>query len=203
MGGGKKAKPNRVPVPLSDLELHFQDQLHFLRKSIRDFDDGDRAEFRRMAVALRVLLHERPPTSHALIKQVGIGEASFESYARPLDDKNLISEFSLALVQMSEAGVALLPMLDHGLGGPRQLSLTDWWNEPVLRDMHRRKFTRGEIIRAVANQDGGAHVDPHIDEAYHHLAKEHSIGVVGGPRAERSHLSTLKKCICGIWLGKR
>ena len=66
------------------------------------------------------------------------------------------------------------------------MTLHDWWNERVLRDDHRHHFTRRDIILTVANQDGGAHVDPEIDEAYHRLANEHSIGFISvGPDGQK------------------
>ena len=35
------------------------------------------------------------------------------------------------------------------------------------------------MIRSVANQDGGAHVDPTLEEAYHRLVNEYTWGLVG------------------------
>ena len=58
-------------------------------------------------------------------------------------------------------------------------------NEPVLRDDRRHLFTRWDFIAVVANQNGGAHIDPEIDEPYHRLVNDKSIGMVHvGPDGE-------------------
>ena len=180
-----KPRPPRVAVPLGKIEEHFLEQLRLLKKSAAEFDAGDTGEFRRMAVAMRVLVHDTS-ASHSLIKQVGLSNAKFVTSAMPINEANMLSEFSLALVHLSGDGARLLPKLGDTPFSPRDMSLNDWWNEPVLRDNHRHHFTRHDIVSTVANQDGGAHVDPEIDQAYHRLANEHSIGVISvGPDGEK------------------
>ena len=49
----------------------------------------------------------------------------------------------------------------------------DWWNE-INFDDKKNKFTRRDIVTYVANQDGGAHVDPELDESYATLTKMNS-----------------------------
>lgn len=175
----------RVAVSSDKIEEHFVEQLRLLKKSAAEFDAGDKGEFRRMALAMRVLVHNTGKSS-SLIKQVGLADAKFVSSARALREANLLSEFSLAYIRISAAGAHLLPTFGDTPLPPRDMALNDWWNEPVLRDNHRHNFTRADIITTVANQDGGAHVDPEIDEAYHRLANEHSIGMIsGGPGGEK------------------
>lgn len=176
---------SRVPVPLSTIEQRLVEQLSFLRKSASEFDAGDTSEYQRMAVALRILLHDRPPSSKSLLAQLGLTEVPFASTAYPIDDKNMLSQFSLAIMTLGSGGGALRPRLDIGPFPPRWISFDNWWREPVLRDKNRHDFTRADFISIVANQDGGAHVDTHIDQAYNRLANEHSIGwQVRGPSAE-------------------
>ncbi len=42
----------------------------------------------------------------------------------------------------------------------------EWWKETILDDRRGIEFTRERLIRVMANQDGGAHVDPGIDADY-------------------------------------
>ncbi len=51
----------------------------------------------------------------------------------------------------------------------------DWWNE-IIFDDKKNKFTRRDIVTYVANQDGGVHVDPELDESYATLTKMNSLG---------------------------
>lgn len=47
----------------------------------------------------------------------------------------------------------------------------EWWNAVILDDEHGIIFTRRDIVLAVCNKDGGAHVDPELDEPYVKLEK--------------------------------
>lgn len=174
-----------VSVPRSDLEERLVEQLNFLRKSMRDFDDGDTSEFRRMSVALRILLH-KSRTSLPLVEQLNLETIGVVSYAAPLRSKNLLSEFCLSMLVIGADSARLVPTLASGPNPPRMVSLDTWKNEPVLRDDHRHVFSRWDIVTSVANQDGGAHVDGKINEAYFRLAKENSIGLIQiGPNGEK------------------
>jgi hypothetical protein len=175
----------KVPVSPSKIDEKFDDQLSFLRKSIAEYDAGDTSEYQRMALAIRILLHETKK-SHSLRLQAGLQEALFVSMAQPINKKNLVAVFRLALVEVSGKGAQLKPILDTlGFLAPRLLKFSDWWSEPVLRDNHQHFFRRRDIVLAVADMDGGGHVDPEIDEAYHRLANENSIGLLSvGPDGE-------------------
>ncbi len=181
----RNSPTNSVTVQQSDLEQRLVEQLNFLRKSMRDFDDGDTSEFRRMSVALRILLH-KSRNSSPLVEQVDLASIGFASYAVPIREKDLLSEFCLSLIAMSADGAKLIPVLGAGPNPPRTVSLDAWKSEPVLRDDNRHVFSRWDIVMSVADQDGGAHVDGKINEAYHRLSKEHSIGFIqSGPNGEK------------------
>ena len=64
-------------------------------------------------------------------------------------------------------------------GGPflsSEVSFTKWWEGTVIRDGSGQLFTRRDLILAMANKEGGSHVDPQLDEAYASLARFHSQG---------------------------
>jgi hypothetical protein len=183
-GGGdmnktsKRPERRKIAVGANEIEEQFQDQLGFLEKSAKAFDAGESSEYRRMAVALRILLWHRPPNSHSLVQQVGLGNASFESTGIQINSRNLLTDFGLALTNLTDGGARLQPILDDSPIKSRWIALDDWLAEPVLRDNHRHLFTRIDFIRYVADQDGGAHVDPAMDEPYHRLVNENSIGLI-------------------------
>ncbi len=52
----------------------------------------------------------------------------------------------------------------------------NWWNDPVLKDNRGRKFCRRELVLHVADTDGGAHVDPELEESYMAISRENSLG---------------------------
>lgn len=50
-----------------------------------------------------------------------------------------------------------------------------WWTTPVIVDMKQREITRERLILALANKDGGAHVDPELDDIYADLSRNGSM----------------------------
>ena len=71
-----------------------------------------------------------------------------------------------------------LPKLDDGVVNGRRdhfAPVREWWTNPVMRDFEGRFFSRADLVLSVANQDGGAHVDPILDPPYHALVAENSI----------------------------
>src|SRR5215213_9256029 len=52
---------------------YLREQVRFLRSSAKAYDDGDEAEERRLATAIRVLVHDTGQ-SHSLLGQLGLKE---------------------------------------------------------------------------------------------------------------------------------
>lgn len=58
-----------------------------------------------------------------------------------------------------------------------KMGFTRWWErEIVIRDGIGNVFTRKNLIRTVCDKEGGAHVDPTLDEAYAKLSRFNSMG---------------------------
>lgn len=113
-----KTAKSRRPVPLSKLELQLPDQLEYLQRSMRDFDAGHTNEYRRIATTIRVLVHNTR-ASTSLLRQLGMEDVHFVSYARPIDPTNLATEHSLVMIKMGGGGAEFTPVLDQG--PPRKL----------------------------------------------------------------------------------
>lgn len=41
-----------------------------------------------------------------------------------------------------------------------------WWETPLVEGSNRKQFSRKNLVLIMANQDGGAHVDPGLDVDY-------------------------------------
>lgn len=169
------SKFGKKPVEALKLEDHFGDQLEFLRKSCSAFDLGETTEYRRIATTLRLLFHSTQK-SKSLIENLNFGHHKFFSYAKASDPNNLMPEFDLAVIEVSSSGSKFAPVLGRAFYSPRSLEFQEWWCESVLRDCDRVHLSRFDLVTIVANQDGGAHVDPEIDARYHRLINENSIG---------------------------
>lgn len=163
----------------TELQGHLQDHLGFLVSSAAAFDSGNLGEAKRLAVSLRVLFHDTGQ-SHSLLGQLSRLGGSFISSAIPHDTGNVTRHGGLIMTATSKAGSTYYAPLDDVLI-ERWLPFQDWWNEPVFVDTQRAVLTRRSLILAVANQDGGAHVDPNLTDTYARLSRHNSMGWIQMP----------------------
>jgi len=163
--GRKKWTVMKTKLPRAQLDEHLREQLGYLKKSSSAYDDGDISEIKRLALAIRILVHEgRTPSLLSLLdmKNIAFVDTSF-----PYNPKNLLTHAGLIKMR-TEAGRSkplVLPVFDTW----DNVKLTDfgsWWNAVVFCDKDRNTFTRRSIVLTLANQDGGAHVDESIDAQY-------------------------------------
>ncbi|HKW77096.1 MAG TPA: hypothetical protein VJN64_16305 [Terriglobales bacterium] len=173
-------KRNRVQRPKDELKRELAEQLHLLRLSCEAFDRGIEAVGKHIALSIRVLIHQHGQ-SRALLDQLKAHPDYFLDSAGTLRTENLLTEFPLLSMQLSSAGNGrYVPTIAGGnLPEPmRPLRFPDWWGNPVLRDNKRRTFSRRDLVLHVADTDGGAHVDPELDQAYMEISRNNSLGWV-------------------------
>ena len=155
------------------------DQISFIRDSCDLFDQGKIAEGKRIATAVRILVHDTKK-SHSLLMQLGYKtRLPFESRAEPNNTSN--SGPYHGLLDIALPAMRYKPKLDGVAARP--MSFDDWWNEPVLKDADGELYSRKDLVLSVANTDGGAHVDPEMKEAYEKLSRKNHVGyqvAVGG-----------------------
>lgn len=189
--GAPRLEPRLATIPdmpRTQEELIAQLRTHviFLRRSGRLFDDGAEDEALRLAVSIRVLVHDTS-SSTSVLKQLGVKTTLtyLDTYIPPPEPQEGTFVWHMG------AGVAGLTADE--LGRPcykatkdlHPLSIgpvpfDDWWNRSIIRDQAGADFTRRELALALANQDGGAHVDPELDEAYEALSRSNSLGWMAG-----------------------
>lgn len=190
-------KANRIAKSKEDLKRELAEQLQLLKLSCEHFDRGVEAAGKHIALSLRVLLHLHN-RSRALLDQLGYRTGRFISTGPALNPRNLLSESPLLVMRISDR-LRWLPVV--AVGGPpfppRQIPFSDWWLEPVLKDEKGRTFSRLTLIQHVADTDGGAHVDPELDEAYMDLSRKNSLGWVIGedelPPETRPELACMRQ----------
>lgn len=173
------AKPKRVQRPKDELKRELVEQLQLLRYSCQTFDSGLEAVAKHISLSLRVLLHHHGQ-SRALLDQLDLRGGRYLTSAPPLNPRNLLTECNLVLMQVGTTGARYLPLVAAGSTPfPLQpIPFVDWWNNPVLKDNRARTFCRRELVLNVADTDGGAHVDPELEEAYMAISRENSLGWV-------------------------
>lgn len=169
-------KPPRRARSKADLQKELGDQITLLVNACKSFDGGLKAIGKHIALSLRVLLHHHG-NSQALLQQLGLRSKRFIDTAGDLNPKNLLTDCPLCVMRMSGTGATWLAQCQAGGGPfpPRWLEFEKWWNNPVVKDNQKRFFNRRELIAHVADTDGGAHVDPRLEDAYMALSRENSL----------------------------
>lgn len=188
-------KNNKTARPPSDFDLQLTRQLGYLRRSCASYDAGDHDEAVRIALALRVLLHQTPQST-SLLSHLGIQDTLsyvdtgvYRSRLLPA----LQAHFALTAPGMIVAGtsasdVGLVETGDAGSGRigwyaplrlrrfmkgspydsavPGASAFAQWWNDPLVESTNGKSFSRKNLVLIMANQDGGGHVDAALDSDY-------------------------------------
>jgi len=163
----------------------FDEQLQFLGASADAYDSGLEAEAKRLAVTIRILVHDTSQ-SHGLLSQLGIKDRlRWMDTATPINPANLLPTNGLAIVQVTAGGgqgasARYLPPLEKFPVGRanRPVDFERWWETPVTKDGNGNLFSRRDFVMTVANKEGGAHVDPKLNSAYRQITEDNSLGIV-------------------------
>jgi SEC-C motif len=175
--GPNEAMNTRRQLSQDQLNAHLPEQINFLEASATSFDAGFEGEAKRLAVTLRVLLHDRGG-SKSLLGQLGMLDRKFLDTALEFDEANRMTHGGLVFIAVGPPSTRFVAMLDD-MPAPnlkRQIDFAEWWNEPVFVDRQRRKLSRKQLILTAAEQDGGAHVDPGLDPTYFELTRNNALG---------------------------
>lgn len=191
--GSRAVVNERIRQTREELEQHLLEQIRFLRSSASAFDAGDRGEAKRLAVVMRVLLHDGPsPKSktRSLLTQLGVlKQWSFLDSAGQTDVRNLASTNNLVYQRLTSSpdSFSYEPVLDEwrelaiaqpGLRLPgSRLPFERWWRMVVVRSpTEGLSFSRADLVLGTADTDGGAHVDASITYAHHKLTRGNALG---------------------------
>lgn len=160
------------------LREHLKEQFSFLEVSAESFDSGYTAEAKRLAVTIRILLHDSG-RSHSILGQLNMKDRTFFDTSSEFDPRNLVTHSGLVLMRPGPNGMEFAAKLDAARIQQWTPFLT-WWEAVVFVDQDRRPLSRKQLILTAANKDGGAHVDPKLEEVYAELSRANSLGWMTG-----------------------
>jgi len=161
-----------------ELQAHLDEHIDFMHRSCVAFDEGIEGEAKRLATSIRVLVNDTR-NQKSLLKQlhkknIDFFETSFDFISNPMAHSGLVY-FAMSMVERKARYAAMLDKIPiHCF---KKVPFDDWWNQIVFRDNNQNEFTRRDIILYVSDQDGGAHVDPALDEIYASLLKDNTLGM--------------------------
>lgn len=158
-----------------------QIQYNLLCKSTRHAIQGDKDEIIRIATILRTLCYTNKRTNKGLLMQINPNFQIIDtledpfSIHTPLQTKDGYQSFPQFLggamsISPSKSGMYTL----NRRATPRMLGIDDWWQR-ILFIESNEKITCCYLVKNIADSDGGAHVDPNLDENYYALSRKGSI----------------------------
>lgn len=168
---------NEYRQSTDELQQHLKDTIQALELSTKALDKGYEGEAKRLAAAIRVLVHDTI-SSHSLLGQIGRKNIPFYDTSSPNPPERYLTYSGLTFVQITPQGakhVALLDMLPPECP-PRWVNFDGWWYRIIFIDKYTNKTNRKDLILSMANKDGGTHVDPVLDEKYANLSRRNSLG---------------------------
>jgi len=124
-------------------------------------------------------------TLTAIHMQVGMDHDAFDNSFAPKFDE----DGPYAQPEPSVQIRALLQGRKAGRAPGLHLPFDRWWRQTVINGPKGQKFSRKTLVLAVANQDGGAHVDPILNADYYELTRLNSLEVYAGGNKEQMYLS--------------
>jgi hypothetical protein len=174
----------KINRSIEDLISDLKEQLVFLRSSCDAYDAGNMSEAKRIALPIRVLLHDTDK-SKSVFKQLDIKDrVRFLDTAHPYYKDNLHPSSCLTSICFSSDGKAniakvtpLLSTYKNFQVEAKYTSFSEWWNGVIIDDKSQ-EFTRKDVILSVVNTDGGAHVDPELKSGYYNLTRKNSMNQV-------------------------
>ncbi len=139
---------------------HLRRQLGFIQKSCETYDAGDDAEALRVAIAVRILIHQNT-NSNSLLNQMGVNNTiKLLSTIKPAPvTKGVVDGISV----LFPMGNRLVHPPLGSTGYSEFVAVDDWWNQPVF-SRENRTIARRDMVLLGANKDGGAHVDKKIGD---------------------------------------
>ncbi len=159
-----------------ELHQHLKDTIQALELSIDALARGYEGEAKRLAASIRVLVHDTN-FSESLLGQLGQKAIPFYDTSVPYNPKSFMPYMGLTAMALTKEGathVALLDMLPPE-SPPRWVDFDEWWDKVIFIDKNASRTSRKDLILAVANQDGGVHVDRVLDEKYANLSRRNSL----------------------------
>lgn len=91
------------------------------------------------------------------------------------DEKNLMGHQGLVEMRLNDRYSGYAPILGQ-LNIEKLVDFDTWWNAIVLSDTRKNTFSRADVVKMLANKDGGAHVDPCLPKAYADISRHRGLG---------------------------
>lgn len=148
------------------------DQINCIEDSVNSYLDGKTYESKRVATALRILLHDTENSTSLLTHLELKDKLYFLDNAEPYSETNLLNSNLLLNMRLSPIAKEFVPRLEVIRENAKWIKFDSWWEQPVVTfNVNKNYFSRKNIVIILANQDGGAHIDKKVNEDYYNLTR--------------------------------
>lgn len=189
------SKDNKRALSAAEFESQLLQQMRYLERSCRDFDSGAHDEAPRIATTIRVLVHDTPQSTSLLTHlgfknqlryvDTGVYREAFDialatEVAKKFPKNKIVAKSprDVGLVETGQIGdgpigwYAPLVLQRWRAGTPPYIAtkglstFSEWWETPLVESSTQKSFSRAHLVKIMANQAGGAHVDAGLDADY-------------------------------------
>lgn len=180
-----------------ELLQQLQEQLHLLQGYCTQFDSGDWLAAKPMSTALRILLHhpDRPKSGQgALLAQLGLRGGfwldSTRVFGMSTPKSSQWSWPQLLIMQMNDRSTGFQPKILDREVHLRKTPFIEWWTTELANHSEFGSISRKKIVTGMADQDGGAHVDGHVDTSYDAFSNGEYFSITIGDKKELARGAT-------------
>lgn len=153
------------------------DELNFLLLICKQYDNGQFEYAKKISLSLRILIYNAGKGKSLLSHIKKLKKISFYTPVKKVTSEN---KYTYYLGMVCPLDIKLntnnimpifVPFFYSGddVNFYSKLKFNDWWNEKIII-AEDESISRYEIIKYMANQDWGAHVDEYVNEKYKKIA---------------------------------
>lgn len=148
----------------------FIEQLKFLNYAAKLYDSGERTAIKMATPQLRTLFYQQSYGDILINLIPEVNKDQFLSTCQ-FGEKPIIYGGSVTNAFVAGKYVYLPSCYEKNLEIGHYISFEHWWNGRILIASDT-SFTRKELVRFIVNKDGGAHIDPELNEKYYNLKND-------------------------------
>lgn len=174
--------PSRIKVdrPAGEVSEELATQLRKLEALSILYDQGEDHFAMDIATVLRKLFHETGK-SKSLLGQLNHRNPNLfdtvATWTQGNPNLGMAPVSGMAFAMAIQDGVRVFEVWRPAFRPPGEALFTEfetWWTKTLFYDEHGVAFTRKSLVGWACDQDGGAHVDPKLDQEYFRLTREGS-----------------------------